>query len=131
MAYEEIYLDEETETQLAHYIEDELLNHYAERQLHIEDLLRWQKDYWAKPTKEKATFPFTGAATIVIPLEAIAVEATHARVMTTFFGFEQFVSAKAISPDWDPVAKPFERFIDRELLVLELVKLVTKSMLEL
>jgi hypothetical protein len=113
---DEIYLDTETENELRAYIEQELYNHYAERQPHIEDLLRYQKDYWAKPTTEKAKFPFTGAATIVIPLSAIAIEAIHARTMTTMFALPQFVSASAVSADWGPVAAPLERFLDREMM---------------
>lgn len=114
---DEIYLDSDTEAELRKYIETELLNHYAERAPHVEDLLRYQKDYWAKPTKEKATFPFSGAATIVIPLSAIAIEAIHARTMTTMFALPQFVSASAVSADWSSVAAPLEKFLDRELLV--------------
>lgn len=112
----ELNLDEETEARLAQYLEDELLNHYAERQPHVDDLLRWQKDYWAKPTTEKATFPFTGAATIVIPLSAIAIEAVHARVMTTLFALPQFVSARPINDLWAAAASPIEKFLDREML---------------
>jgi hypothetical protein len=65
---------------------------------------------------DRATFPFTGAATIVIPLSAIAVEAVHARTMTMMFGIPQFVSAHAVSNDWDNASRPVERFMDRELL---------------
>lgn len=114
---DEIYLDKDTEQKLREYIEKELLNHYAERGPHMEDLLRYQKDYWAKPTTEKAKFPFSGAATIVIPLSAIAIEAIHARTMTTMFALPQFVSAQAVSNEWSSVAAPLERFLDRELLV--------------
>ena len=112
----ELNLDPETEDKLKNYLDQELLNHYAERSEYIDDLMRWQKDYWAEPTKEKATFPFLGAATIVIPLSAIAVETIHARTMTTLFGQSQLVSASAIAPDWEQTAKPFERFMDDELL---------------
>jgi hypothetical protein len=113
----ELNLDTATTERLVAYLESELLNHYAERQGHLDDLLKWQKDYWAKPTTEKATFPFTGAATIVIPLSAIAVEAIHARTMTTMFALPQFVTAQAVSAEWYSVATAFERFMDRELLV--------------
>jgi hypothetical protein len=112
----QLYLDAEREEALISYIETELVNHDAERGAHIDDLKRWQKDYWAKPTTERATFPFTGAATIVIPLTAIAVEAVHARTMTTMFALPQFVSAHALSTDWDKASRPVERFMDRELL---------------
>src|SRR3982751_6510056 len=112
-----VYLSEERETALISYIETELVNHDAERGDHIDDLKRWQKDYWAKPTTERATFPFTGAATIVIPLTAIAVEAVHARTMTTMFALPQFVAAHPLSSDWDKATSPVERFMDREMLV--------------
>lgn len=112
----ELYLDPEREQALISYLETELFNHYAERSGHVDDLMRWQKDYWAKPTSTRATFPFTGAATIVIPLSAIAVEAVHARTMTMMFGIPQFVSAHAVSNDWDNATRPVERFMDRELL---------------
>src|SRR5688572_12861227 len=105
----EIYLDPETEEELRMYLDTELANHYMERGEHITDLMRWQKDYWAKPTTEQATFPFTGAATIVIPLSAIAIEAIHARTMTTMFALPQIVSARPLSPDWDDKVNHVER----------------------
>ena len=113
----QIFLDVEREDALISYLETELMNHYAERGPHVDDLMRWQKDYWAKPTSERATFPFTGAATIVIPLSAIAVEAVHARTMMTMFALPQFVSAHPVSIDWDKSTRPVERFMDNELLV--------------
>lgn len=117
MAYpRELKLDKDTEDRLIKYIDDELTNHYAERGDHIDDLLRWQKDYWAKPLTEKAKFPFSGAATLIIPLTAIAVEAVHSKIMTTMFGQAQFVSAHALAPEWEGALRQVERFMDRELL---------------
>jgi hypothetical protein len=113
----EIYLEPDREDALISFLETELFNHYAERGPHLDDLMRWQKDYWATPTTKQATFPFTGAATIIIPLSAIAIEAIHSRTMTTAFGIPQFVSAQAVSGDWDNATRPVERFMDRELLV--------------
>lgn len=112
----EINLDQDTENKLIAYIENELLNHYAERDEHIHDIMRWMNDYWAKPTDKKATFPYSGAATIVIPLDAIAVEAVHSRVMTTRFALQDLVSAHAVSDQWADAAVPVERFLNREML---------------
>lgn len=112
----ELVLDRETEEALRSYIDTELNNHYAERAEHIEDLKLWQKDYWAKPSTTKATFPFTGAATIVIPLDAIAIEAVHARAMTQMFALDQFVEATAVAGEWSEAAHPVESFLDHELL---------------
>lgn len=117
MAYpRQIHLGPEIEDKLSRYIEEELLNHYAERGDHIDDLLRWQKDYWAKPTKEKATFPFSGAATIVIPLSATAIEAVHARTETQLLSQPQLVTAQAVSGEWEPVQKAVEDYMNREIV---------------
>ena len=118
----QIYLGEEVEDKLASYIEEELLNYYAESGDHINDLLRWQKDYWAKPTKEKATFPFYGAATIVIPLSAISVEAVHARTDTKLFGQAQLVTAQSINDQWDAAQKQVEDFMNREITEVMRIK---------
>lgn len=112
----ELNLDEDTKERLISYLDDELHNHYAERSGHIDDLKRWQRDYWATPSTKEATFPFKGAATIIIPLSAIAIEAVHARTMTMMFALPQFVSANAVSGQWEAVERPFERFMDYELL---------------
>jgi hypothetical protein len=112
----ELNLDQETEDRLITYLEDELGNHYAERSSHVEDLQRYQRDYWAKPTSEVATFPFRNAATIIIPLSAIAVEAVHARTMTTIFALDQLVSAKAIAADWEQAERAVERHLNYELM---------------
>lgn len=112
----ELNLDKDTELRLVSYLEDELLNHYAERGVWMDRLLGWQRDYWAEPTTKRATFPFTGASTLVIPLTAVAVEAVHARTMTTLFALGQLVSATARSATWEDYARPVERFLDHELL---------------
>ena len=112
----ELNLDQDTQTRLVSYLETELLNHYSERDQWMQRILGWQKDYWAEPTTKRATFPFTGASTLVIPLTAVAVEAVHARTMTTLFALNQLVSAQARSTSWQDYARPVERFLDHELL---------------
>jgi hypothetical protein len=112
----ELLLDSDTEERLISYIESELVNHYAERGGHVDDLMRWQKDYWATPLQKEATFPFKGAAIIIVPLSAIAIEAVHARTMTMTFGLPHFVSAHAIASDWADVDRAVERFLDYELM---------------
>lgn len=109
-----VYLDKDTEERLISYIDSELTNHYAERGTYLDDLIRWQKDYWAKPSKERQTFPFVGAANIVIPLTAIAVEAVHARVMTMLFGLPEFVDTQSLHPEFDEVQAPLRRYLDKE-----------------
>ena len=112
----ELNLDANTELRLVSFLETELLNHYMERTPWMDRLLRWQRDYWAEPTTKRATFPFTGASTIVIPLTAVAVEAVHARTMTTLFALNQLVSATPRSSNWADYARPVEKFLNQELL---------------
>jgi len=112
----ELKLDADTEERLRSYLEQELRLHYHERQEFMDELHKWQKDYWAKPRIQQATFPFRGAATIIVPLSAIAVEAIHARVITTMFALDQFVVAKPVASDWGDVAHPVEKFLSDELI---------------
>lgn len=112
----ELILDSGTERRLISFLETELLNHYQERSPWMTRLLRMQRDYWAEPTTKRATFPFTGASTIVIPLTAVAVEAVHARTMTTLFALNQLVSATPRSSGWADYARPVEKFLNQELL---------------
>src|SRR5687768_16415353 len=127
-----VYLDEDTKDRLISYIEEELTNHYAERGAYIDDLVRWQKDYWAKPSKERQTFPFVGAANIVIPLTAIAVEAVHARVMTMLFGLPEIIDTQTIHPDFDEHQAPLRRYLDKELKTgIEFRKKIQDPILEI
>ena len=112
----ELVLDKETEDKLRIHIEREIYNHYAERGKWVDNVLQWQKDYWAEPTTKRATFPFLGASTIIIPMTAISVEAIHARVMTTIFGSGQLVSATAKAAEWEEISRPVEAMMDHELL---------------
>lgn len=127
----EIFLDEDTEERLKSYLDTELLNHYGERGNHIDDLMQWQSDYWAKPSKKRITFPFTDAANIIIPLGAIAVEAVASRTITQIFGLPDFVTAQAIAPDWETALSPMEDFFNHELMEkMRIRKPVIDSVLE-
>lgn len=114
-------LDEDTKTRLISYINQELLNCYAERQQWVTDLTNWQIDYWIKPSTERRTFPFTGASNLIVPLIPIAVEATHARTMTTLRAVQPEVSVIMRVGGQSPLAqlaaadKPIENFMDYQL----------------
>lgn len=109
-------LDEIAEQRLIAYIESELSLHDGERQNFIDRLIEEQKDYWAEPSTEVVTFPFQGAATIIIPLQAITVEATHSRTMTTLFALKQFTTVTAKHANYINQTRPMERMLDHVLL---------------
>jgi hypothetical protein len=110
----EVYLDEAIEQTLRSHLDDVLYKHDSERGPYLDDLIAMQHEYWAEPAEEVMTFPFQGAANIVVPLEAIAVEANHSRVMTTLFGLEQFISCKSVDPRFEATEQPLELFLDKE-----------------
>lgn len=118
-----IYLDFDTEERLKSLLDDELNRHYAERSPWIDDLKKAQFDYWAKSTTEKATFPFTGASQLIIPLGAITVEAIMARVYTQLFALKQFVTAKARTDEWgdaeDDVANMMDFVMRHEMNIYD------------
>ena len=116
MAYPRlINLDSDTLDRLRAYLNDQLTNHRAERGAFVDDLIAQQRDYWAKPKGGQRTFPFKGAADIIIPLSAIAFEAIHARAITTLFGLKQRISCKAKIPEFVDVAPKIEGFYADEL----------------
>lgn len=127
----EIYLGEEKESELIQYLNSELVQYYTDTNEHINDLLQWQSDYWAKPTQKVARFPFKNASTIVIPISAIAVEAIHAQTETQLFGQAQLVVSQSISDEWEEVQKPVEDFMDYQLLeVMKIRKELSSCFLE-
>lgn len=108
-------LSDGAKLRLKSYLRQEVFNHYAERSQRIQQILQWQKDYWAEPASKRATFPFTGASTIIIPLTAIAVEALHARFMTTLFSMEDVLSVNSKSAQWQDAARPYEKYLNTYL----------------
>lgn len=108
-------LDDDTLEDLKIRLDDILSRHYAERGTFDDDLLRFQKAYWAEPSTEIKKFPFEGAANIIIPLTAIAVEATHAAVMQRLFSQTQQVSATPLSNTWSEAKDDIERYLNWEL----------------
>lgn len=109
-------LDEIAEQRLVAYLTSELSLHRGERQTFLDRLENEQKDYWAEPSTEVVDFPFQGAAVIIIPLQAITIEATHSRTMTTLFALNQFTAIRAKHADYVNVTRPLERALDHVLM---------------
>ena len=109
-------LDNKTEERMVLYLNRELQDHHSERQQYVNDIIKWQRDYWAEPSVEVRTFPFKGAANIIIPLTAITFEAIHARTMTKLYGLDQFTSVELFVKDFPSGSDvALERFMDFHL----------------
>jgi hypothetical protein len=107
-------LDVEVSDALKIYLDQEISQHESERGPWLQDIIGWQRDYWAKPLPNEEANK-RGYATLVIPVSAIAVEAVHARHYTQLFGNKQLVSVRAKSNQYDNAAQPFEQFLESEL----------------
>lgn len=110
-----IYLDDDTEQRLRSYLNQELLIHYGERGAWVEDLENIQKEYFAEPAAETKTFPFKGAANIVIPLIATVVEALHSKRMTSLFALDEFATVK-VPGIFEDVNWGLNKYVNYELL---------------
>lgn len=88
-----IELGAEIIAQLTSYLTSELTIHESERS-RLEE--RWKNealDYIAEPqSTEDLTYPFLGASSVIIPLQAITVEAYHSRTMGQLFGLDDLVT---------------------------------------
>ena len=108
-------LDEETEGILKQWLDNEIRLARVEKQDIVEDWKKWQMQYWAQPIRAVKNFPFRRAANFVVPLTAIAVEAVHARLMTTIFAVEPFWSIRPRTKPWIEGAKPLEKWLQTEV----------------
>ena len=108
-------LENKVADQLKLHIDTILDRHMGERGQFDEDLERFQRAYWAEPALKEKQFPFKGAANLIIPLTAIAIEAVHASVMQRLFSQNQQTIATAMSNTWAEVKDDLERYLDWEL----------------
>ncbi len=134
MAYpKEVKLSEERENALKMWLNLNITNHRQERSAWVDDLMSWQRDYWAKPTTTVQTFPFHGAANIIIPITGIVYEAVHAKNVTRIFNsLDQLVSLKFFDANWSPFDRDIEKFLDWQILdQMEYKKNLESSLSEL
>jgi hypothetical protein len=112
----EVRLSEEAEQKLKMQLIIDITNHRSERSAWIDELRKQQKDYWASPKTETKTFPFRGAANLVIPLTAIVAEAVHARMMQRIFSQDHITAAKFSDGTWSAYDRAIERCLDWQLI---------------
>lgn len=110
-----INLDQSTLSRLNTYLQQEIFYNRAERGRFLEQIREYQKIYWAEPKEGQVRFPFSGASKLIIPLAAIGIETVHSKDMTTMFGLDQFISAKARNSDWVPVERKIELWMDNDI----------------
>ena len=81
----------------------------------IEEWEDIQDQYWAVPEEEEKDFPFQGAANIVVPITAIAVEAIFARLYMTLWSVDPYFSIRPIIKEWIDAAPFVEKWLQTEV----------------
>jgi len=66
----------------------------------------WDRQYEAIPTISRKTFPWDGAANLIVPITSISVDAEYARIMNAIFASKQMWLPTAKSPAWAEVIEP-------------------------
>jgi hypothetical protein len=83
---------------------------------------KWRKNFEAEPDREQKNFPWEKASNLVIPIQAITVNAYVARQMNILFALPPFWIVKALNPKWTDHAVPTQNMLDyyqRQELKLE------------
>ena len=122
---------------LVEYLADEIHRALGERRPLEEKWKRWHKAYKALPDQEVKTFPFHGAANLVIPVVGTDVDVIYSRLMGILFAPDNLFSTRAKKPEMVDFAPRLQEFLQavqfRELdafnatadFVLEMTKLGT------
>jgi hypothetical protein len=97
---------------LPQYLEQELTEALYTHELKLEWIDESNRLYLGDPINMRKTFPWDGAANLVIPLVGITVDSIVARVMNTIFAVQPFWSAEALIKDLEPVVNPLQDFME-------------------
>ncbi len=85
---------------------------------------KWRKNFEAEPEREIKNFPWEKASNLVIPIQAITVNAYVARQLNTVFSFPPFWTANPLNPQWTDHVVPTQNclhFYQKNDLKLEKV----------
>ncbi len=96
---------------LLQYLTQELYRAKGERAGLEEDWARYQVKYRGKPETPEKTFPWKGAANLVIPVIATDVDTTVAGMMGTLYASPNLWSTEAMRPDWIEFAARLQEFM--------------------
>lgn len=109
-----IDLSEDVLAQLKSYLTTELLIHESERS-RLEE--RWKNealDYIAEPqTEEDLDYPFLGASKVIVPIQAITVEAYHSRTMGQLYGLDDLLTV-ATNEEHEDLRPGLRKFFNNE-----------------
>jgi len=107
-----VALSESDRKWLPTYLEQELTEALQQHEKKLEWIDESNRLYLGDPSNRRKTFPWDGAANLVIPLVGITVDSIVARIMNTIFAVDPFWSAQALIKDLEPVVNPLQDFME-------------------
>jgi len=97
---------------LPQYLSSELEEALYAHELKLEWINESNRLYMGDPVTTRKTFPWDGAANLVVPLVGITVDSIVARIINTIFAVQPFWSAQALIKDLEPVVHPLQDFME-------------------
>lgn len=75
-------------------------------------VVEWERLYEARPKQEKKSFPWDGAANLVVPVIGTAVDSILSRIVNAIFGASDVWSSIAKSGAWVALADPIQKWLN-------------------
>lgn len=97
---------------LGRYLIDEFRRVRSERLALEQDWTRWQELYRARSPQGKVTFPFVGAANVVVPVAATDVDIYVAQMLGTLFSSRNLWALQHLKPEFAEAAPKIAEFIE-------------------
>lgn len=91
---------------------DEINNALIARADFLDKCAKWRKNFEGEPEYEVKHFPFQNASNLVIPIQAITVNAFVARQINTMFTYPPFWTVKAKNSNWTDHAVPTQNCLE-------------------
>ncbi|GEM_PF-6367584 len=107
-----VHLTADDRKWLSQYLASELEEALQVHELKLEWIDESNRLYLGDPLTSRKTFPWDGAANLVIPLVGITVDSIVARIINTIFAVQPFWSAQALIKDLEPVVHPLQDFME-------------------
>ena|SRR5215467_419157 len=107
-----VALTEKDRKFLDSYLYEELEEALRAHERKLEWIDESNRLYLGEPLTKRKTFPWDGAANLVVPLVGITVDSIVARIMNTIFAVQPFWSSEALIKDLEPVINPLQDFME-------------------
>ena len=110
--YVQVNMTDEDRERLSNYLVNEIDVAKRDRDTLTSNMAEWERLYEARPKVAQKTFPFEGAANIVVPVIATAVDSVLARLINSIFGAGELWNTRQRSAAWTDLVEPVNTFLN-------------------